>query len=159
MRFQLDSYCGLYCGACFIMNAYKQKRTDCLPKEWVSSLEDKEIKCYGCKSELVFENCQGCQIRKCAQSKDLEFCNDCSLFPCEKIKIFEKMNLKHHNVAIRYFNTIKEAGVQEWLKQQKERWSCKNCGNSFSWYEENCTFCGSNLFNCIEENKTLKKKL
>ena len=108
-------------------------------------------------SNLIFENCQGCQVRKCAQSKDLEFCNNCSSFPCEKIKIFEKRNLGHNNVAIHYFNTIKEEGVQNWLKQQKERWSCSNCGNAFSWYEEKCTLCRASLFNCIEENKSLKK--
>jgi hypothetical protein len=62
MTIQLDSYCGLYCGACFIMTAYRQKRTDCIPDEWVSPIHDMEIKCHGCKSELVFENCRGCGI-------------------------------------------------------------------------------------------------
>ncbi|MFW9828924.1 MAG: DUF3795 domain-containing protein [Candidatus Thorarchaeota archaeon] len=159
MKFQFDSYCGLYCGACFIMNAYRQNRNDCLPEEWVSPLDNKEIKCHGCKSEIIFENCRGCEIRKCAQSKDLEFCNECSQFPCEKIKTFEKMNLKHHEVALFYFDRIKEAGIQEWLKEQKERWSCSYCGNPFSWYEEICTYCGAKLFSCIEESKALEKNL
>ena len=157
MKFQFDSYCGLYCGACFIMNAYKQNRTDCLPKEWVSPIDDKEIKCHGCKSELVFENCRGCQIRKCAQSKDVEFCNNCSEFPCEKIKRFEDLNLPHHKVALHNMEQIKEIDLQQWLKQQKERWLCSNCSYPFSWYEENCVQCGKELFNSVNEINTLNK--
>ncbi len=157
MEFKLDSYCGLYCGACFIMNAYKQNRNNCLPLDWINPLENKEIKCHGCKSEIIFENCRGCKIRECAQSKNLEFCNECSQFPCEKIKVFEERNLKHHKVALFYFDKIKESGIQEWLKQQKDRWSCTNCGNQFSWYEENCNYCDAKLLSCIEESKILEK--
>ncbi len=157
MIFRFDSYCGLYCGACFIMNAYKQSRSDCLSEDWISPLEDKEIKCQGCKSELVFENFRGCQIRSCAKSKGIEFCNTCSDFPCEKIKSFQNRNVAHHNVAIQSLEIIKERGFQEWLKQQKEQWLCSNCGYPFSWYEENCIHCGTQLFNSVNENKTLKK--
>jgi len=155
MDFQLDSYCGLYCGACFIMTAYRQNRTDCLPDDWVSPIHDKEIKCYGCKSELVFENCRGCGIRKCAQIKKLEFCIQCSEFPCEKFNHLKKLNLAHHNVAIHSLEIIEKIGVQEWLKQQKERWICSNCGSPFSWYEQTCVNCGCDLFSSIKENKAL----
>lgn len=31
-----------------------------------------------------------------------------------------------------------------WLKDQQERWTCE-CGASFSWYEEACVRCGSQL--------------
>jgi hypothetical protein len=137
------------------MNAYKQNRNDCLPEEWVSSLDNKEIKCYGCKSELVFENCRGCRIRNCAQSKDITFCNKCLEFPCENIRRFKHRDLAHHKVAIHSLEAIKENGIQEWLKQQKERWLCSNCSYPFSWYEKNCVQCGSDLFNSVKENKTL----
>lgn len=153
MKFRFDSYCGLYCGACFVMNAYKENRKDCLPEEWISPLDNKEIKCLGCKSEMVFENCRGCRIRECAQSKNIEFCNTCSGFPCENIKRFQSRNLAHHQVAISSLDTIREIGVQEWLNQQEERWLCSNCRYPFSWYEENCVRCGTELFNSIKENK------
>lgn len=156
MTFRLDAYCGLYCGACFVMIAYKQSRSDCIPDDWVSSLHDKEFKCHGCKSEIIFENCRGCNIRICAQSKNLEFCNDCSEYPCEKIKRIEKYNLAHHNVTVHSFEKIKEIGAQKWLEEQKERWLCSNCNTSFSWYEDNCFKCGSELFNSNKEEDKLK---
>jgi hypothetical protein len=155
MKFRFDAYCGLYCGACFIMNAYTQNRDDCLPQDWIDPLDGKEIKCYGCKSELVFENCCGCRIRSCAQSKDIDFCNNCSEFPCKNIKRLENTNLAHLKVAIHSLDIIKEIGVQEWLFKQKDRWLCSNCNYPFSWYEKNCIRCGTELFNSIDENKIL----
>lgn len=155
MSFKLDAYCGLYCGGCFIMNAYRQNRTDCFPDNWISPIHDKDFKCHGCKSEIVFENCRGCRIRECAKSKNIEFCNECSEFPCENIKKFEEWDLAHHKVAIHSLETIKEIGVQKWLENQKDRWVCANCGFPFSWFEENCIKCGKELFNSIKEKETL----
>jgi hypothetical protein len=155
MIFRYDAYCGIYCGACFIMNAYTQNRTNCLPEDWINPLDGKEIKCNGCKSELVFENCRGCRIRSCAQSKDVKFCNVCSEFPCENIKRLENTNLPHLKVAIHSLDIIKEIGIQEWLIKQKERWLCSNCNYPFSWYEKQCVRCGVKLFNSTDENKTL----
>ena len=155
MTFQLDSYCGLYCGACFIMTAYRQNRNDCLPDEWVSPIHDKEIKCYGCKSKFVFENCRGCRIRTCAQAKNVEFCNECSEFPCEKINNLKKYNLAHLDVAINSLEIIKTIGKEEWLKQQEKRWKCSNCTSPSSWYEKTCIKCGNDLFNSVKEKDTL----
>jgi len=157
MKYKLDAYCGLYCGACFVMIAYKQHRSDCIPNDWVSSFQDKEFKCHGCKSDILFENCQGCKIRTCAQSKNIEFCNKCSEYPCEQFKRIESYNLAHHNVAVKSLKIIDEIGVQEWLKQQSERWLCSNCSSAFSWYEENCIECGEELFNSVREEEKLKK--
>ncbi len=157
MTYKLDAYCGLYCGACFIMTAYNQNRTDCIPNEWLSSIRDMDFKCHGCKSDILFENCQGCKIRPCAQSKNIEFCNLCSEYPCEQFKRIESYNLAHHNVAAQSLKEIDEIGVQEWLQQQKERWLCSKCNHPFSWYEENCTRCGSELFNSVKEDQNLKK--
>ena len=156
MTFRLDSYCGLYCGACFVMTAYKQNRSDCIPDKWISSLNDKELKCHGCKSEILFSNCQGCSIRSCAQLKNIEFCNQCSEYPCERFKRIEAFNLAHHNIAAQSLKTIKEIGIKKWLQQQEERWLCSNCGSSFSWYEQKCVECGKKLFNSIKEEKKLK---
>ncbi|MFX1310090.1 MAG: DUF3795 domain-containing protein [Promethearchaeota archaeon] len=158
MTYQLDSYCGLYCGACFVMTAYKQNRTDCIPDKWGSQIHGKELKCYGCKSNIIFENCRKCGIRNCAQTKSVEFCNQCSDYPCDKFKRIESFNLAHHNVAIHSLKTIEKVGVQTWLNQQKKRWLCTNCGSPFSWYEENCFQCGRELFNSIKEEKKLKFK-
>ncbi|NVM38334.1 MAG: DUF3795 domain-containing protein [Candidatus Lokiarchaeota archaeon] len=155
MSFKLDAYCGLYCGGCFIMNAYRQNRTDCLPDNWINPIHDKEIKCYGCKSEIVFENCRGCRIRKCAQSKNIDFCNKCSEFPCEYIKRLVNLDLAHLNLTTENLKTIKETGVKKWLENQKNRWLCANCGFPYSWYEQNCVKCGKELFNSIKENKVL----
>ena len=157
MTFRLDAYCGLYCGACFVMIAYKQDRTDCIPKKWLSFIHDMELKCHGCKSDVLFENCRGCKSRPCAQSKNIEFCDQCSEYPCEQFRRIASYNLPHHNVAVQSLKKIDEIGVKEWLKQQSERWLCSNCNSAFSWYEEYCIKCGEQLFNSVREAEQLNK--
>ena len=49
-----------------------------------------------------------------------------------------------------------EIGIKEWLKQQEERWLCSNCNHPYSWFEEKCVGCGSELFNATAESKSLK---
>ena len=88
MTYKFDSYCGLYCGACFIIQAYKQNRTDCIPEPWLESIQGKELDCYGCKSGKLYENCRGCKIRICAESKNVEFCNECPEYPCKEYPVY-----------------------------------------------------------------------
>ena len=56
-EFIYDSYCGIYCGSCFVMLAYTQNRDGTIPPQW--NIRDAELKCHGCKSDILFENCKG----------------------------------------------------------------------------------------------------
>ena len=147
-----DSYCGLYCGACEVINA----RTDA-DKERVIQIFEKnipdwqatpeEMHCSGCKSEDVFVNCAKCPIRSCAQGRRVEFCHECCEYPC-MIHTYFKMGavqipvLKHIAILERNQAFIKRQGVQKWLEDQEKKWKCPQCGNPFSWYSEQCCDCG-----------------
>ena len=158
-----DSYCGLYCGACDVQVADKRSKIsgelpiwEDLPERFRKNLpsgKTDKIHCLGCKSDDVFIGCASCKIRKCAKEKmKVEFCFECRKFPCFTYKIqrivlklmFEK-KLPHLKTIPYNQHMIHRDGVDEWLKDQKEKWQCSKCSTEFSWYQATCLECGADL--------------
>ena len=85
-RFNPDTYCGIYCGACSIVMRSETGRTDgfaaCL-----GSVPKEELACGGCKSDTVYAGCSTCSLRHCAREKGVAHCIDCTDYPC---KIYSK---------------------------------------------------------------------
>ena len=81
MDFRLDSYCGLYCGACDVLIANWNGTIDELAQAW--DMHPDDLRCWGCKSDTVCIYCTDCTIRQCAQSRQIEFCFECEDFPCD----------------------------------------------------------------------------
>jgi len=160
--FNHDSYCGIYCGACNIMNSYKTGKKKPLALFWnektVKSLhkglglkydDSKPFthECHGCKSGQLFVNCSVCKKRECAISRNIAHCIDCSDYPCDEIRSMQKnafvlphVKDNHPNMA-----SIKSVGVDQWLMDQQKRWKCPKCNTNFSWYSAKCDSCGTNL--------------
>jgi len=44
------------------------------------------------------------------------------------------------------FEKIKELGEDEYLKYQKQRWSCPFCGGTVNFYHYKCSRCGKEVF-------------
>ena len=160
--FNDDSYCGIYCGACDIMNSYQTGKKQPLALFWnektVKSLhkglglkyDDSKpftLECHGCKSGQLFVNCRVCKKRECAISRNLAHCIDCSDYPCDEIRSMQKNAFVLPHVKDNHTNmaSIKSVGVEQWLKDQQNRWKCPKCNTGFSWYTSKCNSCGSNL--------------
>lgn len=157
-----DSYCGIYCGACDIQMAYKTGQKDKFASFWTKSTvkaflraqgatykksDDLQVKCHGCKSDSVFINCRFCAIRTCAIDRKMEHCIECSDFPCKMYKARKKAEglLPHLTLCQKNMESIKKAGVDQWLAEQEEQWQCPECRTGFAWYADRCQSCGSNL--------------
>jgi len=90
-----SSFCGVNCEKC---NVYIATTTDDnelkekVIKEWgelykrTFSIDD--IKCFGCKSGVLFGLCALCDIRPCNEEKGTDSCEDCKVFPCDRMKRF-----------------------------------------------------------------------
>ena len=132
MDFILHGYCGVYCGACPVVLETKDGRIG----------EDKQ--CYGCKSEKPTGYCATCGIKVCAQRKGYEFCNQCGeLKTCELMQKFvSDKQYPYGQCVLKNMETIRVMGLPKWVEMQDGRWRCKNCGASYSWYEETCRQCG-----------------
>lgn len=127
----LDSYCGIFCGACSVSMHGVTGRADrfvaCL-----GSVPKGEIACRGCKSNSLYTGCRVCSFRDCTVEKGVAHCVDCVDYPCKmyaKWQTAEKF-LPHVREASASLAAIKRDGVDTWLAAQKKRWSCPYCGAS-----------------------------
>jgi hypothetical protein len=158
----VDSYCGLFCGACDIRLAGETGRKSRFAAFWdegtlrrfrerqgtpIVSPEQLRLRCSGCKSDDVFVNCGACQLRACARERLVAHCSDCGEYPCALYEGFRKAAsiLPHTACCADNLEAIRAAGVARWTADQEERWHCPECGAPFSWYAEACGSCGRNL--------------
>ena len=91
------AYCGIYCPECSFRVAYETQNREHLfsmPEKYDSfkdtALED--CKCSGCKQKNI---CGDCDIKDCANSKNLEHCGECQDFPCKIILDFANDGMSH----------------------------------------------------------------
>jgi hypothetical protein len=157
-EFRFDTYCGLYCGACDIMRAYRDGLETGRPPEWKDLPERftghlpraAGIKCHGCKSDIVFAGCQGCPIRACARKRGITgTCRDCAKYPCLIHMTFKLIwwirkldkKLPHWRAAAGNLKAMERDGIESWLSQQERIWQCPDCGQAFTWYGSACARC------------------
>jgi hypothetical protein len=139
---ELAAYCGLYCGSCETLRAWREKDYLLLKKEAEESGRlQEEIRCEGCKSDDVIFWCQRCRIKGCAIERGLDFCSACIDFPCDLLLEFEGSQ-PHHRGVTSELRKIQESGVDEWLKEQDEKWRCPSCDSRTTFYDNECKKCG-----------------
>jgi len=146
MDYRLESYCGLYCGACEVLRANKTNRIEEAATAWGMKAED--LLCHGCKSEVNSIYCRDCEIKDCARTKGVEFCFECFDYPCQYLTDLQKDEDPHHAVILDNLDKIKESGRDNWLEEQNKRWSCKACGAETGWYDSKCRNCGAEVVSC-----------
>ena len=122
--------CGMNCAVCYKHVGIRKSGTPC----------------EGClKSDLGKpEHCRACKIKNCAQGRGYTRCYECAEFPCKLIKNLEKSYNKRYNVSLlENSRTAKEKGVIEFLKRDRQRWTCPKCGGTFSLHDGVCSECGA----------------
>ncbi|UCE26797.1 MAG: DUF3795 domain-containing protein [Candidatus Coatesbacteria bacterium] len=112
--------------------------------------------CAGCKSDTLAAFCADCDFIPCARGKGVEFCVDCGDYPCERLTDFRDDEWAHHSVVTNNLERLREVGVEAWLAEQDERWTCPACGARFSWYDEKCPDCGAETYDARAEEEDLK---
>jgi hypothetical protein len=95
---EIIAYCGGVCHTCAIFLATRENNDKKRHKmrveiaQQIKELYGAEIKaddvadCDGCRAEDERLFNKDCQIRKCAQKKDIEICTSCTEYPCEKLE-------------------------------------------------------------------------
>ena len=138
MANQLIAYCGLYCGACSFKVAFEtqdREHINKMPSYYDDCKNDDLFDCPGCR----LESCSNeCDIRNCAISNGIDWCSQCSKYPCNLIYDFSCDGKPHHEEIIKNFELLSKSGEKEWLKEMKAFWECKNCGKKKSWYYKKC---------------------
>lgn len=129
---ELIAPCGMNCGICKDYLAYSRG----VPYK---------------KGEIT--HCSGCRVRnkKCAfiktgclklRKNQVRFCFECSDMPCGKLDVLDKRYRERYGMSmVQNLNEIQDNGMEYFLKTQREKYRCTNCGDIISVHDGKCYSC------------------
>ena len=131
----LASRCGLFCGAC---------RTYLLAKKGM--LEERGYK-RGCKGCIKQGKKCTFFIKKCAllRKGEVDYCFECDAFPCEHFDRLETSYERWGVSLIENQKRMREIGVEAWINEQIELYTCPECGGEICVHDEECYDCGNKV--------------
>jgi hypothetical protein len=135
--------CGLHCGKCFAFvdgnirknslslkeslgdfEIYAQRFVDLLNEPLFNKYSDfKElltyfasVECNGCRKEKckIFKDCK---VRDCHEKKGVDFCFQCSDFPCNKTGFDQHLHKRSVDINLR----MKEIGIEKYYLEIKDK--------------------------------------
>jgi hypothetical protein len=120
--------CGMNCGVCM---AYLRANN----------------KCPGCRAADTHKKVTriGCKIKNCSTFEEAEsrFCFACEEFPCDRLRHLDtRYRTKYSMSMIENLENIKNHGINEFLKNEKTRWTCPTCGGTLCVHKGYCYGCG-----------------
>jgi hypothetical protein len=127
-RFELIAPCGMNCGIC------------------LGHLRNKN-QCPGCRKKDAYESSYGrkCIIRSCQILKEnnWKFCSDkCDKYLCLRLRNLDKRYRTKYNMSmIENLENIKENGIRKFVKSEKARWACPECGGTVCVHRGHCLIC------------------
>ena len=124
----LIGQCGMNCGIC------------------VAYLREKN-KCTGCRGSDTHKPVTRtkCKIKTCEVFKNgkTKYCFDCEKFPCSNLEHLDKRYRTKYNMSmIENLESIKELGIRQFVRNEKARWSCPECGGTICVHKGYCYSCG-----------------
>ena len=129
---KLIAPCGMNCSLCI---AYQFKENDINRRGFHKKY------CPGCF--LRGDNCthmgDSCEL---LAKGSIRFCFECKNFPCKRLKALDKRyRTKYHMSMIENLNYIKEFGMEEFLKKERDKWRCTECGATICCHNGLCLNC------------------
>lgn len=106
--------CGLDCYDCAI-----RLRTEEELAYWRGqNVDTDKIKCDGCRSDRAGNHWSPkCRIMQCCvYERKLEFCAQCSDFPCRSLELWGE-EYAHHSEALDTLRNMRETGITQWLER------------------------------------------
>ena len=89
------------------------------------------------------EHCRNCRVKSCAKEKGYGHCFECGDFPCKLITNLEKSYNKRYGVSlVENGKTAREKGVAVFLRRERQKWICIQCGGAVSLHDGECSECG-----------------
>jgi len=120
--------CGLICDLC---SGYQREKNTCV----------------GCNNDGNKPGyCEKCSIKFCEEKKGNSalLCSKCSKYPCRRLKNLDKRYRKYGESPIENFKSIEENGIRVFLREEKTKWECPQCGQLLCVQKRTCSKCGEN---------------
>jgi hypothetical protein len=140
----LISACGLYCGACGVYIATQENDTEKILQYAVVLIQSfEETLCDGCGAKRKSLHCSKmCIFINCKRQNGVDFCSECEEFPCKALHEFAP-KMPHRNEIIESQTRMNEIGIENWLNEMQEYFSCPRCKTINSAYHLTCRKCGN----------------
>jgi hypothetical protein len=121
--------CGMNCGIC---HAYLREKNVCL----------------GCRGPDAHKpnQCVQCSIVNCKYLSATKsgYCYECEKIPCQRLKQLDKRyQAKYGMSMLENLARIKLSGLEEFNREEKERWKCRTCGGIICVHKGYCLNCNS----------------
>jgi hypothetical protein len=110
-------------------------------------LREKNI-CPGCRGDDKNKprNCVRCIIVNCEhlQNTQSKYCSEkCDKFPCSRLKDLDKRyRTKYGMSMLENLKNIEDLGIMAFVRNEKTRWTCPECGGLICVHRSNCPTCG-----------------
>lgn len=120
--------CGMNCRLC---RAYKRPNKPCPTCRGDDSLKSKA--------------CLACKIKNCKQiaSGKVKYCFKCDNFPCRNLLHLDKRYRTTYGMSmIENLIYIREHGIRAFVRNEKKRWACPQCGDLLCVHKAQCGSCG-----------------
>ena len=113
-----------------------------------SAYLDSKKPCPGCRApieEATRKSCRNCVKKRCAFERNLQWCFECSRFPCSRIKSLDRRYRENYDIDLIQNGAEARRDMDAFLLAQKERFLCKSCGGVINQHHQRCSECGRNM--------------
>jgi len=117
--------CGVNCAAC---SAYLDAKRPCPTCRTPDEAHKRK-------------SCIGCEKKKCAFDRDLQWCFECAEFPCTKLKSMNRRYTRDYGVDLIQNGLDARKDMQKFMKTQRTRCTCE-CGGIIDQHRRQCSECG-----------------
>jgi hypothetical protein len=119
-RRTLTAPCGIDCFNCQVFQANLTERT----RDAIATALGRDpasIACSGCRAGGCTLFPGACATRSCTQERHVEFCSDCSEFPCARLMpVADGATRYPHNLKLYNLCRIRAVGLDRWAEESKE---------------------------------------
>ncbi len=124
--------CGMNCSTCSFYLAFLNE----IPKK-----RGKISHCTGCRPRNKQCAYLKGQCELLAKNK-IDFCFECDRYPCERLQKFDQRYRRVYGASpIENLETIRTKGLHVFLRRERQRHGCPNCGGMISIHNKKCFAC------------------
>lgn len=103
--------------------------------------------CPGCRGDDSVKQIStlSCRIKNCDRIKSgkAKFCIGCEKLPCARLKQLDKRyRTKYGMSMIENLRKIEKSGIRQFIRDEKQKWTCPKCGEPICVHRPQCLSCG-----------------
>ncbi len=126
---QMTAPCGLDCFNChnYLANENEEEKEKLNLDFKLNKIPPEVWLCKGCRNQkgilkshsVFFNRTEPCHVYKCTREKNIDFCYECSDFPCDHLHpCADRATQVPHNIKVFNLSLIKKMGLEAWAKKK-----------------------------------------